>query len=60
MRAFYVRLVGRGKAKMQAPVAVMRKLLHAIYGMFNHRQAFDGAKLFALPSPGISTTEAAA
>ena len=28
----------------------MRKLLHAIFGMFKHRQAYDGAKLFPLAS----------
>ncbi len=60
LRAFYLHLLARGKAKMQALVAVMRKLLHAIYGMFKHRQTFDGSKLFALPAPEISPTEAAA
>ena len=46
-RAFYLHLIGRGKAKMQALVAVMRKLLHAIFGMFKHDQLFDGRKLSA-------------
>jgi len=27
----------------------MRKLLHAIFGMFKHQQPFQGARLFALP-----------
>jgi len=45
-RAFYLGLLTRGKAKLPALVAVMRKLLHAIYGMFRHDQPFDGAKLF--------------
>jgi cytochrome c556 len=40
-------LLARGKAKMQALVAAMRKLLHAIFGMFKHDQPFDGAKVFA-------------
>jgi len=48
--AFYQRLLARGKTKMQALVAVMRKLLHAIFGIFKHHQPYDGAKLFALPS----------
>jgi hypothetical protein len=26
----------------------MRKLLHAIFGMFKHDQTFDGAKVYAL------------
>ena len=30
---FYQKLVDRGKTKMQAIVAVMRKLLHALHGM---------------------------
>ena len=34
---------------MQALVAVMRKLLHAIFGMFKHHQPYDGSKLF----PGL-------
>ena len=42
---FYHRLVARGKAKLQALVAVMRKLLHAAWGMFHHDQCYDGAKL---------------
>ena len=38
----------------------LRYLLHAIFGMFKHQTAFDGNKVFALPTPDISTTEAAA
>ncbi|MGH9651759.1 MAG: IS110 family transposase, partial [Terriglobales bacterium] len=45
VRAFYEHLLARGKTKMQALVAAMRKLLHAIYGMFKHDQLFDGAKV---------------
>lgn len=44
--AFYCRLQQRGKAKMAALTAVMRKLLHGIYGMFRHHQNYDGLKLF--------------
>jgi transposase len=52
LAAFYQKLLARGKAKMQAVVALMRKLLHAIYGMFKHHQPFDGAKVHALtPQP---------
>jgi transposase len=46
LRAFYQHLLARGKQKLQALVAVMRKLLHAIFGMFQHRQSYDGSKLF--------------
>jgi len=60
LRAFYQHLLARGKLKMVALVAVMRKLLHAIYGMFKHQKAFDGSKVYALPEPQISTRRAAA
>jgi hypothetical protein len=45
LRGFYQRLLARGKAKLQALVAVMRKLLHAAWGMLHHDQPYDGAKL---------------
>jgi transposase len=48
LRACYQRLLARGKLKMQALVAVMRKLLHAFHGMFKTHQPYDGAKLFQL------------
>ena len=45
LRAFYQRLVSRGKAPLQAVMAVMRKLLHAIFAMFRRDQPYDGSKL---------------
>jgi transposase len=48
LRAFYQHLLARRKTKMQALVAVMRKLLHAIFGMFKHLLPFDGSKVFPL------------
>ena len=36
IKAFYEKLLARGKKPMQANVAVMRKLLHAIYGMLHN------------------------
>ncbi len=48
VNAFYEKLLGRGKSKMQANVAVMRKLLHAIYGMLKHDRDFDGEKFYVL------------
>ena len=42
------KLLAKGKTKMQALVAVMRKLLHAIHGMLEHDQDFDGEKIFAV------------
>jgi hypothetical protein len=40
VRAFYQKLIARGKKPLQAIVAVMRKLLHAIYGMLRHDREF--------------------
>jgi len=48
VKAFYEKLLAKGKTKMQALVAVMRKLLHAIHGMLRHDQDFDGEKFFAV------------
>ncbi len=53
VRAFYEHLRARGKTKMQALVATMRKLLHAIFGMFKHDQLFDGAKVYAAPAQEV-------
>jgi len=60
LRAFYQHLRAQGKLKRVALVGVMRKLLHAIYGMFKHQKPFDGSKVYSLPSPKISTEEVAA
>jgi transposase len=65
LRAYYEHLQARGKTKMLALVATMRKLLHAIFGMFKHDQSFDGATLYRLPEntpsaqPTYPTAEAA-
>jgi hypothetical protein len=54
--AFYQHLLAKGKLRMQALVAVMRKLLHALHAMFKNHQPYDGSKLFRLAS--IPTQEA--
>lgn len=46
LRSFYQLLQSRHKAKLQALIAVMRKLLHAIYGMLRSHTPYDGQKLF--------------
>ena len=46
VKAFYNKLIAAGKKPMQAVVAVMRKLLHSIWGMLKHDQDFDGEKFF--------------
>lgn len=47
VKAFFDKLVARGKKPLQAYVAVMRKLLHAIYGMFATETTFVGDKFHA-------------
>ena len=42
LRAFYQRLLSRGKAGLQAVVAVMRKLLHALFAMFRSNSPMTG------------------
>lgn len=46
--AFYQHLLqGRRKLPLQAQVAVMRKLLHAIHGMFRTNTTFDGTLFYS-------------
>lgn len=45
-QAFCQRLQDRGLRPIQAVVALMRKLLHAIHGMWSHNRAFNPEKLF--------------
>lgn len=49
-KAFYQALVARGKKKMQALCAVMRKYLTGLWACFKHSQPFDSARLFAAPA----------
>ena len=46
LKSFYEALLARHKSKLQALMAVARKLLHAIYGIFKSRMPYDGRKLF--------------
>jgi transposase len=46
LKAFYETLPNRHKAKLQALIAVARKLLHAIYGILRTQTPYDGNKLF--------------
>jgi transposase len=45
-RAFRDRLVAKGKKKMQALVAVMRKMLTAAWALYRNPSQYDGAKLY--------------
>ena len=47
VRAYYEKLVENDKKPLQALVAVMRKLVHAIYGMLKTDSDFDGEKFYA-------------
>ena len=49
VRAYHTRRTQRGKGKMTANVAVMRKLLHAIYGVLKHNTPFEPNKAFPYP-----------
>jgi hypothetical protein len=51
VRAFYDKLLDRGKKAIVAVVAVMRKLLHSIYGMLKHGAPFDGDKFYRPTAP---------
>jgi hypothetical protein len=59
LRGFYQNLLARGKARLQAVVAVMRKLLHALFAMFRTNQPYDGSKLCAA-DPAVKAVAACA
>ena len=48
VKAFYDHLIAHDKTPLQALTAVMRKLLHAIYGMWKHDCDFEGEKFYAI------------
>ena len=48
VRAFYEKLLARGKKPLQAITAVMRKLLHAIWGMLHYDCDFEGERFYRL------------
>ncbi len=48
VRAFYKARLDRGATPRQAQVAVMRKLLHAIWGILKRRQPWDGERFYRL------------
>ena len=53
--AFYEKLLAKGKKLIVATVAVMRKLLHSIYGMLKHDQDFQGEKFDRFPQSTHAT-----
>lgn len=48
VKAYYEHLLSKGKKPMQAIVAIMRKLLLAIWGMFKNQQPWDGNKFYRI------------
>lgn len=52
--AFYEKLLANGKAKLQAITAVMRKLLHALWGMLHHRKEWNGELFYRLNQPKMA------
>lgn len=48
VKAFYEARLAQGCKPRQAQVAVMRKLLHAIWGILEHRQPWDGERFCRL------------
>jgi transposase len=48
IKVFYGKLVAAGKKPMQAVLAVMRKLLHAIGGVWKYDQDFVGQKFYKM------------
>ena len=46
IKAFYEKLIAAGKNPRLAITAVMRKLLHTIWGVWKHDQDFDGQKFY--------------
>jgi len=46
--AFYQSLLSRGKKPMQAIVAIMRKLLHCIWGMFKNDEYWSGKRFYKI------------
>lgn len=51
LKAFYHQLLNRHKARMQALIAVARKILHAVYGILKTNTPYNGAKLFPEITP---------
>jgi transposase len=54
VRAYAEHLIAKGKLPMQAICAVMRKLLHAIHGMFKDNLPFDNTRFYDLKTAKIA------
>ncbi len=52
IHAYYENLLSRGKKKMQAIIAVMRKLLMCIWGALHNKENWNGEKFYKIPNQG--------
>ena len=52
IKATYEALLARGKKKKVALIAIMRRMLHALWGMLHHQQDFNPQLFHATPLPG--------
>jgi transposase len=51
IRGYYTHMIeDNGLKPMQAMCAIMRKLLHAIHGMFKTNKSFDGERFYTFPA----------
>jgi transposase len=48
VKAYFQEVLGRTKKPLKAYIAVMRKLLHSIFGMFKNNRPFEGARFRVL------------
>lgn len=48
VKAFYDHLISKGKKPIQVILAIMRKLLLAIWGMFKNNETWDGNKFYRM------------
>jgi transposase len=56
IKALYQRLLARGKPKMVALAAAMRKLLHQVYGVLISRHPYDPAHVSVRPVRPLAST----
>lgn len=60
LRAFYEHLLAEAKRKKLALIAVARKMLHAIYGMFRWDRPYDGSRVYRLRDAAVHAADASA
>jgi hypothetical protein len=48
VKAYFQHLIDNGKKPLQAVCAIMRKLIHAIYGILKHNKPYDNTRFYAI------------